>query len=59
MLMKGWLTGKWGKTAENRRARYYRLTKAGNNELAGQLKRYARISEAIARIVHPAYEAGV
>jgi hypothetical protein len=27
MLMKGWLTAEWGKTAENRRARYYRLTK--------------------------------
>lgn len=27
MLMKRWVKGEWGKTAENRRARYYRLTK--------------------------------
>jgi transcriptional regulator len=61
MLMNGWLTAEWGKTAENRRARYYRLTKtkAGKKQLSDQLKRYERISQAIARIVQPVYEAGV
>jgi transcriptional regulator len=59
MLMKGWLTAEWGKTAENRRARYYQLTKAGKNQLSEQLKRYERISQAIARIVQPVYEAGL
>jgi PadR family transcriptional regulator PadR len=49
MLMKGWLTAEWGKTAENRRARYYRLTKASKKQLSEQLKRYERISQAIAR----------
>lgn len=59
MLMKGWLTAEWAKTPENRRARYYRLTKAGRKQLTEQLKRYERISQAIARIVQPAYESGV
>lgn len=58
MLMKGWLIAEWGKTAENRRARYYRLAKAGKKQLEEQLKRYDRISQAIARIVKPIYEAG-
>ena len=49
MLMKGWLTAEWGKTAENRRARYYRLTKASKKQLSEQLKRYERTSQAIAR----------
>jgi hypothetical protein len=44
---------------ENRRARYYRLTKASKKQLSEQLKRYERISQAIARIVQPVYEAGV
>jgi transcriptional regulator len=59
MLIKGWLTAEWGKTAENRRARYYRLTHAGKKQLAHQLKRYERISEAIARVVRPVYEGSI
>ena len=53
MLVKGWLTGEWGRTVENRRARYYRLTHAGSKELDRQLERYERISQAIARIIRP------
>lgn len=59
MLIKGWVTAEWGKTTENRRARYYRLTRTGNKQLSEQLKRYERISQAIARILQPIYEAGV
>jgi PadR family transcriptional regulator PadR len=58
MLVKGWLTGDWGKTAENRRARYYRLTRTGKKELEQQLARYARVSKAIALIVRPVLEGG-
>src|SRR5271167_4341370 len=54
MLIKGWLTGEWGKTAENRRARYYKLTKAGRQQLEQELERYRSVSRAIARIVQPA-----
>jgi DNA-binding PadR family transcriptional regulator len=58
MLIKGWVAAEWGKTAENRRARYYRLTRSGKKQLEQQLERYQRISEAIARIVRPVYEGG-
>lgn len=54
MLIKGWLTGEWGKTSENRRARYYRLTRSGRQQLEQELERYRRVSQAIARIVQPA-----
>jgi PadR family transcriptional regulator PadR len=54
MLIKGWLTGEWGKTAENRRARYYTLTKDGRKRLARELTRYGRVSEAIGRVLQPA-----
>jgi PadR family transcriptional regulator, regulatory protein PadR len=53
MLMKGWITGKWGKTPENRRARYYRLTADGRKQLQRELARYERVSAAIGRVLQP------
>ena len=54
MLLKGWLAGEWGRTQENRRARYYRLTRAGRKQLEQELERYGRVSAAIQRILQPA-----
>src|SRR3954471_11472016 len=54
MLIKGWISGEWGKTGENRRARYYQLTPAGRKHLAHELERYQRVAQAIARILQPA-----
>jgi PadR family transcriptional regulator PadR len=54
MLIKGWIQGEWGKTEENRRARFYQLTADGRKQLARELARYERIAQAIARILQPA-----
>src|ERR1041384_8024666 len=54
MLIKGWVAGEWGRTAGNRRARYYRLTAAGRKHLERELAAYERVSVAIAAILHPA-----
>jgi transcriptional regulator len=54
LLIKGWLVGEWGKTAENRRARYYRLTAPGLKQLERELAQYSRVSAAIARVLAPA-----
>jgi len=51
MLMKGWVTAEWGKTAENRRARYYELSRAGSRQLQEELARYGEVSIAIGRIL--------
>ncbi len=53
MLLKGWIAGEWGRTEENRRARYYKLTVDGRKQLARELDRYARVSQAIASILQP------
>jgi PadR family transcriptional regulator PadR len=53
MLIKGWLKGEWGKTDENRRARYYSLTPEGRKHLAREMERYQRVSQAIARVLQP------
>ena len=54
MLLKDWLSAEWGKTPENRRARYYKLTREGRKQLARELARYGRVSEAIGRVLQPA-----
>src|SRR5258708_35250386 len=54
MLVKGWIEGDWGKTEENRRARYYRLTAEGKTQLEREMARYGRVARAIARGLNPA-----
>lgn len=45
----GWLASSWGESENNRRAKYYRLTKAGRRQLETETQRWGRISLAIAR----------
>lgn len=54
ILLKGWISGEWGRTAGNRRARYYRLTSAGRKQLANEIEAYQRVSRAIGRILRQA-----
>lgn len=54
MLVKGWVTARWGSTAENRRARYYRLTAAGKRQLEAELTQFERVMGAISRVIQPA-----
>ncbi|HXN97646.1 MAG TPA: PadR family transcriptional regulator [Candidatus Acidoferrales bacterium] len=49
MEEEGWLTSSWGDSENNRRAKYYRLTKAGRRQLDSETRRWGRISLAIAR----------
>ncbi len=44
----GWLTSSWGESENNRRAKYYRLTKAGQRQLGAEKEQWTRISLAIA-----------
>jgi PadR family transcriptional regulator, regulatory protein PadR len=54
MLVQGWVAGEWGKTKDNRRARYYRLTASGRKQLTREVESYRRVSVAIASILQPA-----
>ncbi|HWY26285.1 MAG TPA: PadR family transcriptional regulator [Candidatus Angelobacter sp.] len=49
MEEEGWLSSAWGDSENNRRAKYYRLTKAGRRQLESETERWGRISLAIAR----------
>src|SRR5215208_2843594 len=52
MLVKGWVAAEWGVTAGNRRARYYRITRAGRRQLEAEQAQFERITGAIVRILH-------
>jgi len=54
MLLQGWITGEWGRTEGNRRARYYQLTAKGRKQLEREMAQYRRVSHAIGRILQPA-----
>ena len=49
MEEEGWLASSWGESENNRRAKYYRLTKAGARQLESETQRWSKISLAIAR----------
>jgi PadR family transcriptional regulator PadR len=44
---EGWISSFWGDSENNRRAKYYRLTKAGRKQLEAETERWGRISWAI------------
>lgn len=46
---EGWISSLWGESENNRRAKYYRLSKAGRKQLEAETKRWSRISWAIAQ----------
>jgi PadR family transcriptional regulator PadR len=54
MLIKGWVTAKWGTTVGNRRARYYQLTAAGRKQLRIEVSQFERVMGAITRIIQTA-----
>jgi transcriptional regulator len=45
----GWISASWGDSENHRRAKYYRLTKPGQQQLRAETKRWSRISFAIAQ----------
>ena len=46
-----WIDGAWGMTANNRRARIYKITAAGRKQLAVETRQYAKLTLAIARVM--------
>ena len=51
---QGWITAEWGASENNRRARFYRLTKAGQKRLAQEEKAWQRLSSGIGLVLKKA-----
>ena len=54
MEERGWIASDWGVSENKRRARFYRLTRAGKKQLDFEQANWARVSRAIARILQTA-----
>ncbi len=48
---KGWIAAEWGNSENNRRARYYSLTRAGRRQLAEETETWERFAAAVARVL--------
>jgi transcriptional regulator len=55
MKRKGWIRSEWKVTENNRRARYYALTKAGRSQLGEEVQAWERSSAAVERILQAAF----
>src|SRR5438552_1309869 len=53
----GWITSKWGASENNRRAKFYAITRSGKKQLAPEAENWKQMSGIIARFGDPASEA--
>ena len=54
MEKKGWIESEWGQSENNRRAKYYRLTKAGRKQLEVEKAGWDRMCVAIRQVMQSA-----
>jgi PadR family transcriptional regulator PadR len=50
---KGWIAAKWGTSSNNRKARFYSLTKAGRKQLLHETGQWRKLAAAMARVLGP------
>src|SRR4030095_10129334 len=53
---QGWIVAKWGTSSNNRRARFYSLTRAGREHLVRESTRWRRLAAAMSRVLGPETE---
>lgn len=49
----GWIKAHWGTSENNRRAKYYELTKSGRKQLAADQNEWRKLATAVAQILAP------
>ncbi len=54
LLLNGWVKAEWGASENNRRARYYTLTAAGRKQLTVEREEFARVIDAIQKVLEMA-----
>lgn len=50
LLQQGWISASWGTSENNRRARFYSITRAGRKQLATESEKWDRLTGVIARL---------
>ena len=54
LLQKGWISSAWGTSENNRKAKFYSLTKAGRKQLATEAENWERIAGVMGRMLQMA-----
>ncbi len=52
LVQKGWIDASWGTSDNNRKAKFYAISKAGRKQLAEEAKNWERVSGVIDRLLH-------
>jgi transcriptional regulator len=50
---RGWIASSWGASENNRRARFYTITREGRRQLAHQANRWEALAKAVSRVLKP------
>lgn len=58
MLRRGWVRAEWRVTDNNRRARYYAITREGQRQLQAEIEDWERTSGAVNRVLRIAFQGG-
>jgi transcriptional regulator len=53
---RGWIAAEWGASDNNRRARFYSITRSGRKQLAAETENWQRVSAVIGRMLAPGEE---
>jgi len=51
LVQKGWITAEWGESENNRKAKFYSITKAGRKQLAIEAEDWERVASTIGRML--------
>lgn len=58
LVQKGWIDAEWGRSENNRRAKFYSLTSEGRRQLRAETENWERVSGVIDRVLAPATWSG-
>jgi PadR family transcriptional regulator PadR len=56
LVQEGYIASEWGVSDNNRRARFYKLTRAGRRQIEKELQRWGKAAAILARFSSPAEE---
>ncbi len=51
LVQKGWITAEWGTSENNRKAKFYSISKAGRTQLTAEAENWERVSGVIGRLL--------
>lgn len=53
LVQRGWIAAEWGVSANNRKAKFYSLTRAGRKQLRAETENWERIAGVMSRVLDP------